>query len=106
LQLVLVCFRLLVPESDWYKVDAIYQFLDIDECLSNPCQPNKCINFDGGFFCGCRSSICYTVFGNINCELRQCKIDGKCLVYGQINPDNQCQVKHHINFLNNFLTLS
>ncbi|XP_066021598.1 protein crumbs homolog 1-like isoform X2 [Pocillopora verrucosa] len=60
---------------------------DVDECINNPCQHN-CINTHGSYTCKCNS--CYTKLGT-QCDLRQCKINNHCHVYGTVNPSNQCQ---------------
>ncbi|CAB3978726.1 extracellular matrix A-like [Paramuricea clavata] len=61
---------------------------DVDECSSSsPCQ-HICNNVPGSYTCQCDS--CYTKLGD-NCELRQCKIGGRCFEYGDVNPSNQCQ---------------
>ncbi|CAB3984855.1 extracellular matrix A-like [Paramuricea clavata] len=62
---------------------------DLDECSSSspPCQ-HICHNVFGSYTCRCHD--CYTKLGG-NCELRQCKIGGKCFQYGHVNPTNQCQ---------------
>ena len=67
-------------------------FSDVNECKSNPCQ-HTCINVPGSFNCKCYT--CYTKLGT-KCELRQCKIGGKCFTYGDVNPSNHCEVKQHI----------
>lgn len=64
-------------------------FSDVNECNSNPCQ-HTCTNVPGSFTCQCHS--CYTKLGT-KCELQKCKIGGKCLRYGDVNPSNQCQVR-------------
>ena len=64
--------------------------IDKNECVNNPCQ-HTCINVPGSFTCQCNS--CYTKLG-VNCELRQCKIGGRCFRYGDVNPNNQCQECH------------
>ena len=61
-----------------------------DICSTKPCQ-HMCIKFGYSYRCKCRS--CYTKLGN-KCELRKCKIGGKCYAYNAVNPTNQCQVKH------------
>ncbi|CAB4034879.1 extracellular matrix A-like [Paramuricea clavata] len=60
---------------------------DVNECLQRPCQHN-CQNVPGSYTCSCNS--CYTKVGT-RCQLRQCRIGGKCYTYGRVNPGNQCQ---------------
>ena len=61
---------------------------DDNECINSPCQ-HECINTYGSYTCKCYS--CYTKLGT-QCDLRQCKINNHCHVYGTVNPSNQCQV--------------
>ena len=73
------------------NINSLFMTADVNECLRNPspCQ-HICTNSFGSFTCQCHS--CYTKVGT-KCDLRQCKIGGKCYPYGTVNPSNKCQVR-------------
>jgi hypothetical protein len=97
----IIYFRIICSSCKWsvelahfYISVSSYSISDIDECLGSPrpCQ-HRCTNTPGSYTCSCNS--CYTKVGGM-CELRQCKIGGRCYGYGDENPSNDCQVKQSL----------
>lgn len=57
--------------------------IDIDECVSNPCQHGTCVNTQGNFQCTCSQGF------NLGPDGRSCIDNSKDLCYSQFK-DGQC----------------